>query len=141
MTQTAVYYDSTGEIVDVYAWDDTATTTDFDTLTPTGGGYALDDEADPDRHYYTGTPKVRTDRPQVADSAYAIASDGTANVTFAMPSGTVVTPDYPAFTQQTSAAENFVFTSTIRGVFTFSIDPPFPYVHQVVKVYVDVDNL
>ena len=140
MSQTAVYYlTATGEIVDIFSWSDTDGPTQFATLVPAGGAYALDEEATIDGSYYPAG--VKTDRPLVADDNYHIADDGVDSVTFAMPSGTVITPDYYLFTQQTSVAENFVFTSTISGQFNFDLAPPFPYQTQTIRIYVNDDNV
>lgn len=132
------YIVATGEVVDAFAWDEDTTAVDWATLNPTGGSYIIDDELDPDVHYIVAG--VKTDRPLLADDQYSINNDGADSVTITLPSGTVIDYDYYLLNQQTSAAEDWIFTSTIVGTFIIKFDPAFPYQDQVVRISVNDDN-
>lgn len=144
MPMVVYYLTATGEVIDGFSWPDTATPTDYATLVPAGGAYIVIDDTNPDSdihsdlHYIVSG--VKTDRPFIADDEYQINNDGTETVTIALPSGTVIDYDYYLLNQQTSAAENWVFTSVLVGTFVINFDPPFPYQDQVVRIYVNDNN-
>lgn len=134
-------YDETGNLFCVVDIND-GTTPDSDDY-PVGGGYVLG-EYNPDEYYISGLPGSPTvsARPSVsASETYTISNYASENVTIALPHPSTVI-DTETSTEYTTSTdpENFVFTSSRRGVFVFVIIPPFPYRTLTVEIRCNDNN-
>lgn len=136
-----VFYDpvdTPGQILKVKMFEDGQPTTDYDAATPAGADWLVDATAlaSPDIHYVnlSGSPTLAARPAVVADETVAIETDGIDEVRFALPAGTVVTFDFDDTEYTVATAQDFVFTTTIVGVWSFHIDPPFPYQPAILEI-------
>lgn len=126
---SAVFYltsGDTGRILMIKQYEDGTASVDIDADGPAGTAWIDDFTANMVTDYILSG--VVTPRPVLLDpllDPYPVDADGTDTVIVAMPSGTQV--DYED-EQYTSTAENFVFTTTVWGEWTYRFSPPWPYV-------------
>jgi len=132
----AVFFDTTtGEIVQIFPYDDGTAGATIDADAPAGTDWIDSATA---RHKYDyiddpGGAQTVTERPVLyATDHVELEADGSDSVTFAVPSGTVVTPeDEPEYT---TAGADFDFSAPGIGEWVFHIEPPFPYQILVLTV-------
>jgi hypothetical protein len=106
-----------------------------------GHSYILGYNIDMNLHYISGG--VKTNRPFLYGSTWAyVKNNGGADadgiLQFALPAGTEVFCGELDI-DVVSGAENFTFQTDIVGEWTFSFDPPFPYVPLILTVEANVD--
>lgn len=123
-----IYYDTTtGEIFRVSDWEDDATPTDYNAELISGES-SLVGTADIETDYISGG--VVTSRPSVItddQTEFDITNDGTIQVDFILPTGSVVTGPDGVESAASTASEHFQFKTVRLGEFIYQIDPPFPY--------------
>lgn len=94
------------------------------------GHYVYPQAVPDDTHYMVaGEPRPR---PQLeCDERYLLNANGSDEVMFPLPAGSVIRYAGERFTTE---GEAFAFTSDAPGVYVFDIRPPFPYVEKVVTI-------
>ncbi len=124
----SVYWPETGEIICMGSVS--PLTMAADQLDGYPDHYIYSDAVDGEKQYMlAGAP---TDRPTLSCLAsYVIAADGVVEVSFPLPSGTVVRY---AGAQFTSTGEPFAFTTDIPGTYVFDVEPPFPYIPRILMI-------
>jgi hypothetical protein len=127
-----------GEIVFISEFEDSDGPTEIAARQPDYTGYLVDatGEVKSATHYVdtSGTPSIE-DRPVITDERdFEIANDGTDEVRISLPAGTVTTFDFDGDDSTNVSAEDFVFTTTILGEWSFSFDPPFPHAPVIIEI-------
>ena len=93
-----------------------------------------EDQTDTSRFYMPDDQVV--ERPCVFENnLITIPADGETKVRVDLPAGTIVR--YGGETRTADAEEMFEFSSAVPGEFVFSVEGPFPYQPQTVRIIAD----
>lgn len=129
-----------GEIVFISDFEDTDGPIEIAARQPDYTGYVID--ATPDRdvscasHYIdtTGVPTAVA-RPVITQTYdFEVFDDGVDEVRFSLPAGTVTVWDFDNSETTNVSTQDFVFKTTIKGVWSFTFEPPFPYAAAIIEI-------